>query len=85
MSAFDYDGQAGLFSIKNVKSKSKGIGYRRFEHAAEAIRFAVEELSNDTLRLCSLEADDNVYVGLQIRELYESADFPLERRIDRTK
>jgi hypothetical protein len=80
MSAFDYESQAGLFSAKGIKFKQKSLGYRRFEHAAEAIRFAVEELPSDMLRGASLEADDAVYMGWEIRELYDREDFPLERR-----
>ena len=82
MSAFDYDCRAGLFSAKSAKFRQKSLGYRRFEHAADAILFAVEELPSDMLRGCSLEADDEVYMGLEIRRLYESDDFPLQRRVN---
>lgn len=83
MSEFDYDLEAGLYSAKAVKVPTKGLSYRRFVHAAEAIRFAMEELPS--LGGCSLEVDDNRYVGPAIRKLYESVDFPLPRRMSVVK
>lgn len=80
MGVFDYGGEAGLFSAKSSKLRQKFLGYRRFTDAAEAIRFAVEDLPSDMLRSCSLEVNEETYVGLAIRGLYESADFPLQRR-----
>jgi hypothetical protein len=80
MGAFDYGGEAGLFSAKTSKFRQKFLGYRRFTRAADAIRFAVEELPSDVLRGCSLEANEETYVGFAIRGLYESDDFPLPRR-----
>jgi hypothetical protein len=85
MSSFDYESEAGLFSVKGVKFKQKHLGYRRFEHAAEAIRFAVEELPSEILRAASLEADDAVYVGWEIRKLYDSEEYPLQRSAKRSK
>ena len=46
MGAFDYGCQAGLFSVKfGKRSLNQTLRYRRFVCSAEAIRFAVEELS----------------------------------------
>jgi hypothetical protein len=80
MGAFDYAGEAGLFSAKSAKPRRKALGYRRFSRAADAIQFAVEELPSEMLRGCTLEVDERTYVGLAIRGLYESVDFPLQRR-----
>jgi hypothetical protein len=84
MGAFDYGGEAGLFSAKTSKFRQKFLGYRRFTRAADAIRFAVEDLPSDMLRGCSLEVNEETYMGLAIRGLYESEDFPLPRRSKRT-
>jgi hypothetical protein len=81
MSSFNYGGQAGLFVVKRKYGR---ISYRRFENSAEAIRFAVEELPADLLHACSLEIDENAYDGRKILELYESPDFPLQRRAKRS-
>jgi hypothetical protein len=79
MSAFDYNLEAGLFSA-NKGFRHKGLEYRRFVRAAEAIRFAIEDLPSNVLGGCSLEMAEESYVGIAIRGLYESVDFPLPRR-----
>ena len=85
MSAFDYGVEAGLFSAKGTHFWPKSLEYRRlkyrrFVRAAEAIRFAIEDLPSNMLDGCSLEVAEDMYVGNAIRGLYESEDFPLPRR-----
>jgi hypothetical protein len=85
MSAFDYGVEAGLFSAKGTHFRPKSLEYRRLEYrrfvrAAEAIRFAIEDLPSNVLGGCSLEVAEDRYVGNAIRGLYESVEFPLPRR-----
>jgi len=80
MSAFDYSMEAGLFSAKGTHFRSRRLEYRRFVRAAEAIRFAIEDLPSNVLGGCSLEVAEDTYVGNAIRGLYECVDFPLPRR-----
>jgi hypothetical protein len=75
---FDYRAEAELFP--NGNRKPKRIGYRRFTHAADAIRFAIEELPPEFLRGALLEVDEERYDGDGIRRLYESVDYPFTRR-----
>ena len=75
MAGFDYATEAGLFSAKSKNFGRKGLEYRRFERAADAIRFAIEVLPSNALGGCALEVDDERIVGRAIRGLYESADF----------
>lgn len=80
MRTFDYGTQAGLYSAKGTNFRQKGLEYRRFARAAEAIRFAIEVLPSNVLGGCALEVDDERIVGKAILTLYESAEFPLPRR-----
>jgi hypothetical protein len=75
--AFDYGAED---PTRNRKSKQQPIGYRRFAQAAEAVRFAIEELPPEFLLGARLEVDEERYDGGGIRRLYESADYPLVRR-----
>ena len=69
MSNFDYTAEAELFPTRSWKARSRGITYKRFDEAAEAVRFAIEELPVEEARFDSRG----------IRRLYDSADFPLPR------
>lgn len=80
MEAAAYGMEAGLFYSKSISTKSKSLVFQRFMKAADAIRFAVEELPSKGLIHCSLEVNETHYFGLEIRPLYDSADFPLRRR-----
>jgi hypothetical protein len=78
--AFDYSSRAELFPTRSRKFGRQLFRYKRFEQAAYAIRFAMEELPPDALLGASLEVDEERYDSKRIRLLYESADYPLARR-----
>jgi hypothetical protein len=80
MTAFNYGTHAELFPTRVRKSKPRPLGYKRFARAADAIRFAIEELPADLLVGAYLEVDEERFNSFGIRELYESADYPLPRR-----
>ena len=44
---FDYQAPAELFSSKSIRVKSRVFKYMRFEHAADAVRLAIEKLPSD--------------------------------------
>jgi hypothetical protein len=79
MDKFDFNAPAELFPSRNRKVVSK-IKYRRFDKAAEAIRFAVEELPEPLLLGAYIQIDEQRLGHKEIRALYESERYPLRKR-----
>lgn len=80
MTTFDYTALAELYPARNWKGGAGRVTYKRFEAAAEALRFAIEELPPQFLLGTYLEVEEARFNGHQIRQLYESKDYPLPRR-----
>jgi hypothetical protein len=78
---FDYTALAELYPTRSYKHRAGSIKYKRFEVAAEAVRFAMEELPPEFLRGTFLEVEEQRFNGQQIRLLYESRDYPLPRKL----
>jgi hypothetical protein len=77
---FDYGTSAELFSARSSHGRRQPLNYKRFASAAEAIRFAIEDLPPQFLIGTYLEVDDSRYESAGIRRLYASSNFPLPRR-----
>jgi len=75
--AFDYNAPAELFMSKR-KGRSR-IVYRRFTTAAEAIRFAIEDLPAVHTLGIWMEAGDERFDSDGIQRLYDRGDYPLQR------
>jgi hypothetical protein len=75
---FDYGAPAELFPSR-IKNGHGQIKYRRFETAAEAIRFAIEEVPASALRGAYLEVDEARFACHEIQCLYDSEAYPLRR------
>jgi hypothetical protein len=74
---FDYSVPAELFALK--RKKFGPVTYRRFETAAEAIRYAVEDLSRPLLGGTFIETGAERLDGKTIQQLYGGARYPLKR------
>ena len=77
---FDYEAAAELFPVRNRKFNRQLTRYRRFDSAAEALRFAIEELPPQLLQGAVLEVEEERLDGNEMRRLYDSVEFPLARR-----
>lgn len=80
MVAFDYSAAAELFSGAARPSRRQPVGYRRFASAAQALRFAIEELAPESLAGAALEVGDQRFDCHDMRRLYQASDYPLARR-----
>jgi hypothetical protein len=77
--AFDYNAEAELFPTNRRISRPRPVGYKRFARAADAIRFAIEDLPSDLLLGAYLEVETGRFDSDGIRKLYESPAYPLQR------
>jgi len=77
---FDYGCAAELFPTRSRKPRRSPFKYKRFDTAAAAIRFAIEELPSDLLLGAHLQVEEERFGSDGIRRLYDSAQYPLKRR-----
>jgi len=88
MAIFDYSTEAELsptvsevaLFLTGRRRTRQPTGYGRFARAADAIRFAIEELPPELLLAAQLKVADKRFDGDGIRRLYESVEYPLARR-----
>jgi hypothetical protein len=78
MSVFNFSAPAELFPGRARKVVSK-YKYRRFEHASEAILYAVEQLPEPVLLGAYIEIEGKRIGHQDIRTLYASETFPLKK------
>lgn len=77
MSHFNYADSAELFF--GAPMRSRKMSYRRFDTAAEAIAFAIEELDPASLNFATLEVDEVRFDRHAIRRLYDAVEYPYAR------
>jgi hypothetical protein len=75
--SFNYSAPAESFlSRRTGKARTK---YRRFATAAEAIRYAVEDLPALRTLGAFMQVADERLNGDQIQRLYDDSDYPLQK------
>jgi len=79
--SFDYNLPAELYPGRNRKSAKK-VSYRRFATAADAIRFAIEELPELLLLGACIEINEQRLNYKDIQALYASERYPLEKPVN---
>jgi hypothetical protein len=80
--AFAYDEPAEVYATDGKGPRKGPVSYRRFASSAEAIRFAIEELPQIMQRGTVMEVGQDRYEFADIRALYESDRYPLQRDCD---
>ena len=76
--SFDYNAPAELFLTKRTKNGRKDY-QRFFATAAEAIRYAVEELPSLRSLGAWMQVGDERFNGDEIQRLDEASDYPLRK------
>jgi hypothetical protein len=79
---FDYSSPADLFTAKSKSTLGARLAYRRFTTADEAIGFAVEDVPALRMLGAWLQVGDERFDSEKIHRLYESDNYPLQRRTD---
>jgi hypothetical protein len=77
---FDYGATAELFPNRGRKLHPKFSRYQRFACAAEAVRFAIEDVPPAALMGAYLEVEEERFDSGAIRRLYESDEYPFAAR-----
>ena len=77
MPPFNYSAPAELFLAKPTKGRREK--YRRFTTAAEALRYAVEDLRTPKAFGAWLEVGDERFNSSEIQRLYEADGYPLRK------
>jgi len=83
---FDYAASAELFMPKRKPGvRQASLSYRRFTTAAEAIRFAVEELPAVRTLGAWMQVGEDRFNSDDIQRLYESTSYPRHRRMRKSR
>jgi len=83
LNGFDYNATAELFLSRSRAAKSRPK-YKRFDTAAEAVRFVIESLPAAVLPGTYLLVEGERFAVDEIRYLYDGAGYPLPRDVEKS-
>ena len=78
LNGFDYSAPAELYPSRIKKGRGR-VTYKRFDTAAEALQFAIEQIPPAVLLGAYLEVDEARFGVQEMRFLYDGAGYPLKR------
>jgi len=78
LNGFDYNAPAELYPSRIKKGRGR-VTYKRFDTAAEALQFAIEQIPPAVLLGAYLEVDEARFGVQEMRVLYDSVGYPLKR------
>jgi hypothetical protein len=78
LNGFDYNAPAELYPSRIKKGRGR-VTYKRFDTAAEALQFAIEQIPSAVLLGAYLEVDEARFGVQEMRVLYDSVGYPLKR------
>lgn len=79
MNMFDYTAEAELFPARARGMKRLAVSYKKFTTAADAVRYAIEELDPALLMGAILEVDEQRFDSNDIKILYADERYPFKR------
>ena len=83
MSDFDFSAPADVYMTTARGAQRRPLTYRRFDNAAEAVRFAIEDLGQDVQRGTVMEVDGDRFPSTVIDDLKRIlARFPGQCSVD---
>ena len=81
MEQFSYNETAEVYASRGRGVAKRPVIYKRFDTGSEAVRYVMEGLSPDMRGGAVIEAGDGRFTAADIRQLYDSPDYPLARTV----
>lgn len=78
MTGLDYNTLAEVYPGQR-RGRRPSLGYRRFDTAAAALQYLLEDLPAGELATVTMEVDEVRYGPNEIRKLYYADEYPLAR------
>jgi hypothetical protein len=75
----DFNAPGELYCRK-TGARSRGLQFRRFPKVAQAVRFAMEELSPLALHSCLLDVEGSRFGAKELTAFYYNHNYPFARR-----